>query len=289
MKKYILMLCAALGLTACMNDWDKLNADATVFTAENVGEPNTTIAEVKARFASQIQNGDAKATAQVKEDLIIEGIVTGNDLSGNIYQAIYVQDVKSDGSADTENGGIQVCIKGIGKLAAVFPVGQKIRMNLKGLYVSGYGKMAKVGQPYVTASTTNPTVRIGPMAQNVVERCIQLVGKPEADKALARKFTSADLNSIDKLTPMLVVIEGAKLADADGTATYAPQSTGAYSVERKLQLSDGKSVVLYNSCSADFASEVMPQGKVTVYGIMTRYNTTWQLLLRSVEDVKIEN
>ena len=50
-------------------------------------------------------------------------------------------------------------------------------------------------------------------------------------------------------------------------------------------MSDGKTVTLYNSTSADFASDVIPEGQLTLYGIMTRYNNYWQLILRSKDDV----
>lgn len=288
MKNYIMLFCAALGFAACANDFDTAIVDTNVFTAENVGEPNTTIAQIRSKYQSQISGGVATEAAKVQDDLIIEAIVTGNDISGNIYQAIYVQDVNKDGSMNTTAGGLQIAIKGIGSLAAVFPVGQKIRMNLKGLYVSGYGQMVKVGQPYVTASSTSPSVRIGPMAQTCVKNQIQLVGKPHDNIVLPREFISADISSLDKITPMLVVLHNCEIAEADGTAVYAPQSSGEYSVSRTLKLSDGKTVTLYNSCSATFASDVMPKGKLTVYGIMTRYNNYSQLLLRSADDVVVE-
>ena len=287
MKKYIFMLCASLACTACIHNFDAEMASAAQMTAENVGEPNTTIAKLREMYKTQIANNTNDETAKVNDDLIIEGIVTGNDLSGNIYQSIYVQDVNNDGTIDSDNGGIQVCIKGVGSLASVFPAGQKIRMNLKGLYVSGYGKMPRIGQPYITTSSS-PSVRIGPMAQTHLKQNIQLVGTHHANIVTPHEFTSADMDKIDKLTPLFVVMHGCKIKEADGKATYAPTETGVYSVQRTLQLADGKTVVMYNSCSASFSSDGMPTGKLTVYGIMTRYSSTWQLILRSVDDVVIE-
>ena len=46
------------------------------------------------------------------------------------------------------------------------------------------------------------------------------------------------------------------------------------------------SVVVYTSTSAKFAAETMPTGKVDITGIFTRYSSTWQIQLRTADDVK---
>ncbi len=38
---------------------------------------------------------------------------------------------------------------------------------------------------------------------------------------------------------------------------------------------------------AKFAHEVMPQGTVNITGIFTRYNDTWQIMMRTAEDIEV--
>lgn len=299
MKKYIIILLAMLGFTACMNDFSDETVGTGIFTAEGIGEPNTTIAEVRTKYAKAIESGATTEMAVVDEDLIIEGIVTGNDISGNIYQAIFLQDINADGTCDNTRGGLQVSIKGIGSLAALFPAGQRVRINMKGLCMSGYGKMPRLGLPYVN---TNGALRHGPMPASYVKTNVQLVGTPDTSKVTPHELTSAELKSstaIDELTPMLVVIRNCTIDDAkykDDPArcryahvdyTYEDDEEKTYSVEHSITLADGyiAKSLLYTSTSATFAQEQMPEGKADVTGILGRYTSSFQLSLRSKEDV----
>lgn len=291
MKKLILLVCVALSLTACINDFDDEMVDVNVFTAESIAEANTTIEQIRADYSAAITNGSYK---KVDEDKIIEGIVTGNDLSGNIYQFIVIQDINAaDGTCDNTKGGIEVAIKGIGSLASVFPVGQRVRINLNGLYVGSYGKCPRIGQPYVN---TNDAMRQGPMTIDKVKSNIMLVGKPDPTKVIPLELTKADVDSknIDNITPMFVRISNATIPDAMLTDnlerckfahTEVPANT--YSMDHDIKMSDGGKVKMTTSTSATFANEFMPQGTCHIKGIMLRYTTSWQFTLRSLDDIEV--
>ena len=283
------MLAALLSFASCMNDFDSEAVGTNEFTAENVGEPNTTITEVRTRFSAAIGNSSWEA---VDEDLVLEGVVTANDISGNLYQQILIQEVGQDGTLRTDVPGIMVGMKGLSNFYTIFPVGQRIRINLKGLYVGGYGKQAKIGQPYIN---TNGAMRMGPMAWPYVKTNIQKVGTPNPTLVTAREITAADLTSgnIDKLTPMLVMMKGVTIPDAasvDKTQysfAYTADPT-VYSVEHRIKFSDGttpSTCSLYTSTSANFACEVMPKGTVTLYGMLGRYSSSYQMQLRDINDV----
>lgn len=284
---YIGMLAVLLSFSSCINDWDAETVSTDEFTAENVGQPNSTITEVRSRFSAEIGGSSWGA---VEEDLVIEGVVTANDISGNLYQQILIQEVK-DGQVRTDVPGIMVGMKGLSNFYTIFPVGQRIRINLKGLYVGGYGKQAKIGQPYIN---TNGILRMGPMAWPYVKSNIQKVGTPDPSLVVAREVTAADLVSgnIDKLTPMLVVMKGVTIPDAASTdkASFSYAYTAdptVYSVEHKIKFPDGKipsACTLYTSTSALFACEAMPKGKVDLYGMLGRYNSNFQMQLRDSRD-----
>jgi hypothetical protein len=278
------MIFAGMLAASCMNDYDTIEVSTDIYTADSIDAPTTTISSLVSKYSSTIGNSSYQ---EITNDVIIEGVVTGNDISGNIYQQVYIQQLGADGMVDTEKAGISVGIKGYGALYALFPVGQKLRINLKGLYIGGYGALPKIGQPYINI---NGALRMGPMTAAYTKTNIMKVGEPNPSCLKAKKLRASDLTSsnIDNITPMFVCIENCEIEDAGQpyAVTEYQENNETYSVEHKVKLNDGGSLVLYTSTSATFAGDTIPSGKLTLYGILSRYSTTYQLQLRSIDDVR---
>ena len=122
-------------LTACMDsDWDTPEIDGTEFGNQRVEETNVvTIAQLKRQYNSVISDGDYQ---QITKNMQIKGVVTGNDIEGNIYNQVAVDD---------GTGAIIICIAQ-GGLCGILPVGQEILVELRGLYIGGYGKQPEIGK-----------------------------------------------------------------------------------------------------------------------------------------------
>jgi hypothetical protein len=282
MKKYLILICAGLLLASCMNNWDTEAVDNDLYSAPNVGEPTTTIKQLRAQYAAAISNS---SYTQVTTDEVIEGVVTANDLSGNIYQFIYIQPIAADGTLDTSEGGIGVGIKGIACLYTLYPVGQRIRINLNGLYVGGYGQSPRIGMPYIN---TNGAMRLGPMTLDMMKHHIQKVGKPRPELVTPRELTAAELTSdnITRLTPMLVVLKNAEIKDAGWP--YAHWEVGGDTYSEYHDIIMGNTTLkqlLYTSTSATFAGDTIQPGPKTIYGLLGRYSGSYQLSLRSLDDI----
>ena len=284
MKNVLFILMAGmLVLGSCMNKWDTLEVDNNGFTAENIAEPNTTIKAIRKTYANEIANN---SYTLITTDQIIEGIVVANDISGNIYQFIYIQGIAEDGTVDTTEGGIGVGIKNLlANLYTIFPVGQKVRINLNGLYVGGYGASPRIGYPYIN---TNGAMRMGPMSSTFMKTNIQKIGKPDTSKVKARVINASDLNAnnVSTLTPMLVVMKNSTIADTGWPYAHWEVGGDTYSEYHDIAI-DGKNVkqLLYTSTSATFAGDSIQPGKKTIYGLLNRYSSSYQLSLRSIEDI----
>ena len=107
LNKIFPMALAAFALTAftaCMDDVDEPNTDGYLITSKtDIGEVNYSIAQLKNEHSSLF--GQTNAFEQVKEDLIIEGVVAANDCGGNLYQTVlirYIDETKPEGDADRE-------------------------------------------------------------------------------------------------------------------------------------------------------------------------------------------
>ena len=276
------MIFAGVLIASCMNKWDTEIVDNDLYSAQNIGEPTTTIQQIRVNYAAFISNS---SYTQVTTNEIIEGIVTANDISGNIYQYIYIQPLLTDGTLDTSEGGIGIGIKGVAALYTLFPVGQRVRINLNGLYVGGYGQAPRIGMPYIN---TNGAMRLGPMTLDMMKTHVQKVGKPQPELVVAREVTATDLsaNNITKITPMLVVIKSVEIKDAGWPYAHWEVGGDTYSEYHDIII-NGVVVkqLLYTSTSATFAGDTIQPGKKTIFGLLNRYSSSYQLSLRSINDI----
>ena len=86
----------------------------------------------------------------------------------------------------------------------------------------------------------------------------------------------------------LITLKGVTLAEADGKAVFAP-SDGSVSLTANCAnrtIKGVSNVVLRTSTYADFANQPLPTGRVDITGVATRYNDTWQFLMRDIKDIK---
>lgn len=267
-----LLMCGAV-LTSCENYDDPVTGNA--YGNNSIPEGRTiSIAALKEKYNDFIDTSSDTYTT-IEEETRIEGVITCDDESGNMYKKLVVAD---------ETGAIVIGINQTG-LYAFCPVGQKVVIDCKGLQIGSYRKQAQIGATYNNA--------VGRMPEYVWKQHVRLMGKPQlfySELEPVEIASAADLAAFDKKeAPVLVTFKNMKFSEADGTATYAPGDDG--SVSRYMTYSDGSKceAYLYTSTYANFAMEVMPQGSVNVTGVLIRYNNDWELIVRTLNDVKRNN
>lgn len=281
---------ALFALTACMDDYDEPNTDGYLITSPtSIGEVNYSIAELKQGKSALFSQ--TNAFEQVKEDLILEGVVAANDCGGNLYQTLLIRHIDTEKPADdpTRDQAIVLAVKHTW-LTPYFQLGQRIKVNLKGLYIGVYSKLPKIGQPYYTSSGN---LRLGPILLQLCQTNVELVGKPDPDcaecqpVALSPEWLRASANKTYMNYPQLVTIKGS-IQEADGEAIFAPDELkdAGYGVDRTLVNSENNTkVTIRTSTQNDIAFTVMPQGEHSFTGLLSIYNN-WQIQLRSVEDIQ---
>lgn len=284
--KYLLMLVLACSLfTGCMDDdWDTPNAEALnkAYGNQEIAETNViTIGSLKKKYESVI-NASTNSYEQITEDVQIKGRVVGNDIGGNIYNEV---------SIDDGTGAILICISQ-GGLFSYLPVGQEIVVDLKGLYIGGYGKQAEIGMPYTNAKGNSYVSRMSRVLWN---KHFKLTGVADASKVVAEEFDVSKRTNEEYFTAnngKLMTIKNVEFTNADGKTTFAPsdEKDAANSVNRGLS-QNGKpiatsSIVVRTSSYADFAAKQLPTGKLNITGVFTRYRTTWQILIRDERDIQ---
>lgn len=298
--KYIQMIMMALvmglGLTSCMDDdWKAPSGDTPAYGNNTLQEKNViSIDELKTKYG--ITKDMINDTVRIDDGIQIKGVVTGNDAEGNIYNEIALQD---------ETGGILVCIAQ-GGLCGQMQVGQEVLIDLGGLYIGAYRSQPQIGVPYTSTSASGAkSTYPSRIARAEWQTRFKLIGKPDATKLVAKEFDYESLKGNEtelyKYAGCLVKATGVGFAKADGKTTYAPKSEGAstgYGVMRAFKnMTTGKDYTtnefgVRTSCYSDFAAEKLPEGKLTVTGILTcyksqtKYKATAQILMRQQSDVQ---
>lgn len=283
--KFIALAFLALTLSSCMGDsyadpdlTDKV--PAAPYGNNSLREKNViSIADLKTQFATVIANSSYKL---IEKDMMIKAVVTGNDVSGNIYNQVSVQDA---------SGAIIIAINGSG-LSGYLPVGQEILVNLKGLYIGSYKKLPQIGG--VNTKISDGTLSMGKIERAVWNQHFKILNPGEADASTVEP-EEFDLTKLTDKAYMeanvckLMTLKKVKFASANGTNVWAPKDTNT-----SLELIDAESgkkinssnLVVRNSGYSKFANEVVPQGVFDITGIFTRFGDTWQIVLRNTDDLK---
>ena len=278
--RYSLIALACAALVGCMDkDWNDPN-NSEAYGNPNIKETNViTISQLKSNYAAAIAS-QTEPYQKVESDVQVKGRITGNDIQGNIYNCVCLEDATGGILIDIAQGG----------LFAYLPVGQEIIVNLKDLYVGSYGQQAAIGTPYTNARGQSSVSR---MSRYLWNEHFNYVGSADASKVQAEVFDVKKIADADYLrthSGRLMTIKGVKFKDADGKKVFAPaaEKDAANSVNRELDGYTNRQIVVRTSTYADFAATPLPQGKVDITGIFTRYRNTWQILLRTADDVKAQ-
>ena len=282
--KYIKFMMAALllglSVTSCMDDdWDDPTGDVAPYGNNNLQETNVmTIADLKDKYATAIDSRND--TVRIMENVQIKARVVGNDLGGNIYNYVALDDGTSGLIINVAQGGMW----------AYLPIGQEILVELKDLYIGTSNYQPQIGTPYISFDDDgNPQYASpGRMSRTTWQEHFKIVGSTAPETVVPVELDMSRVNDDDYMQDLigrLIVAKGVTLTEADGEKTFAPEEdvTGN-GVSREINGSS--SFVVRTSTYADFAATVMPQGSVDISGILTRYGTTWQLVMRTIDDIK---
>lgn len=302
LKLALLALVAVFATTSCMDDdWKDPNSETSPYGNNSIQETNVvSIAELKNTYGPK-QKDEINDTVRIADGTQIKGIVTGNDIEGNIYSQISIQD-------DSDKPGIIISVAQ-GGLSGQLQIGQEVLINVGGLYYGTYRSQPQLGVAYHDSSKDqNYPSRI---SRADWQNRFKVIGKPDASKIKVQVFSTnpdtskgelnvADLLDADvayKYAGCLVTLKGVEFAMGDGKTTLAPEDEGktlGYGVTRYFKGYDktNKQIGIRTSCYADFAANLVPQGVVDVTGVLScykssaKYNHTVQLALRRFSDIK---
>ena len=256
------ILTALLIVVSCVKDND-FDAPESSCTSELVA--NTTFAQVKALYQGQ--------TFQIQEDLIIEGYVISSDEAGNFFSVLHFQDKPSN---PTEGFQIEIDTR---DSHLFYPIGNKIFIKLKGLYLGQSRDVFKLGGVF----TSFGNISVGRLPANVVDEHI-LVSCDVVGSLVPTLTAIENLN--ENLTNTLVRLNDLEIIEEELGEPFAIEEE---ETERTLLDCDDNEMVLLNSGFSDFQAEALPQGNGSITGVLIRENNDYFLVIRSLEDIVFTN
>lgn len=227
---------------------------------------NTSIKTLKALHTS----GGYEA---ITTDMVISGVVVADDKSGNFYKELYIQD---------ESGAISLQLDGT-NLYTTYPVGRRIFLKCKGLYLSDYGGMIQIG--VIDRSTpANPVLAGIPFSLFDTYIVKGSLNNPVVPRQVSQSQLSTNIQ--DTLLGTLIQLSGYEFSAADTNRNYADTSAAKNSINLNIKDCGFNSIIVRSSGYANFAGVHPVGGNGSITAIYTIFNSTRQLIIRDTTDVK---
>ncbi|NOZ34905.1 MAG: hypothetical protein GXO80_06370 [Chlorobi bacterium] len=258
MNKYIKIISIfsislILLLSACVkNDFTK--------PAKAVYNPNikatTTIQELK--------NLNTNELTLIDTNVIIKGTVIANDKSGNLYKSIFIQD---------STAGIQISLDAY-NLCNKYHTGDLIYVKCNGLYIGKYGGQIQLGADYEGS--------VGRIAEPLIDSYLIKSdgGIPIVPKTI--NLSAVNGSFVNELVQLKnVQFKRYSVGDTYGDIVLKEDK------DSYVEDCDGNSMIIRTSGYADFASDIIPEGNGNMTAVLTKYNSTYQLIIRNIREVNM--
>lgn len=272
--------------------------------AQGVSEPfpnAITIRQLKALAAPINQNNpgmtDFFSIKEVTKACSIEGFVVSDDRAGNVYKYLTVRDDRGD--------CIRVSIDA-GSISGLYPKGQRVSIDCKGLTLGRYGEMLQMGIWVYNDDAGKGYKQTSGMPKSMADTRVRAVGGlPELKKAQPVSMKISDIVAkrtgieIDEVCSKYVKLENIEFApvNEEGFPTFSNDTGGigypvAVKIYHKNDPTQLDTIFIATSEYARFADTELPKGSGSVNAIVGWYKNSnsrpgaWQLTLCSLTDLQ---
>jgi hypothetical protein len=200
-------------------------------------------------------------------------VVSGDDRSGNFYEQIAIQDA---------TGGVLLRL-GTYNLFNNYPVGRKVYVKLKGLYLGQYNGTMQFGGGIDSGYISQGGVTL--LAANLID---QHVIKGALNQPLVPQVvTIADLttNIQNKYISTLVKLQGFQFASGELGKNYADDAASGNRIIESCTSPSTNKITLRTSNYSNFATLRVAQGNGDIIGLYSYFGSTKQFTIRDTTDV----
>jgi|GEM_PF-113149 len=213
---------------------------------DNFTATNGSLTNLVALGKEKLQESDI-----IAEDYIFDAYVSSSDENGNIYKAIFIQD-----NYENPESAAELSIDAT-NIYADFPVGSKVRINLRGLVVQKSNNAVKIGK-YTPPTPSNPS-GMSRINSKEIDRYISRMCYPN-DQNIIEKIKPIEFNSIgsalkdDANINKLVKINNVQFENNELTKYLFDETTTTITDDRIITDKRGSKIALKNSRYSTFSN-----------------------------------
>ncbi|MGB3007867.1 MAG: DUF5689 domain-containing protein [Chitinophagaceae bacterium] len=228
---------------------------------------NISIKDIKARYTSG-------APVAITDDMVIEGVVSCDDKSGNYYQQIAIQDA---------TGGVLLRLAG-NNLYNNYPVGRKVFVKLKGLYLGQYSGTLQFGGGIDAQYVNQGGVTL--LAVNLQDKHLikGALNQPLVPQVVTISQLSTNIQ--DKYVSTLIKLEGFEFASGELGKNYADDAQSGNRIVQGCVTPSTNKITLRTSNYSNFATLPVAQGNGDIIAVYSFFGSTKQLTIRDTTDVR---
>lgn len=209
---------------------------------------------------------------------IIEAYVVSSDEGGNFFKTISLQTKASERISAI---GFSVPVDASNTYID-YRIGNKVYVKLKNQFTDLYYGGLRIGSLYVS-NAGDPTV--GRISQNEYKNVLNASCTIIDENQLVESL-SIEQALLDTKLNTLIELNDVEFTEAALGRHYFEESNNiGGSTNWNLRDKTGNQIIFRTSSYAKFADHFVPEGNGKVKGILTKFGTDYQLMVRSEEDV----
>jgi hypothetical protein len=209
----------------------------------------------------------------IDTDLTISGIVIADDRSGNFYKQIVIQDTSS---------GIAVLL-GRNSLYTDYPIGRKIYIKCKGLYIGEYNGFVQLG--YLPDNSNS----LSDIPTNLITKYVVKANYPNV--VTPRIVSIPEILTVNatnkKWIGTLLQLDSVEIALNEVGTPYADDASISSGSNRTIIDCAKEKLILRNSGYSSFRNYLLPSGKGPLTAVFSVFGKDAQFLIRDTNDLKL--
>jgi hypothetical protein len=230
------------------------------------------------RTVEEVRVSTSSIVTQYKFDDFIEAYVVSSDEGGNFFKTISFQTLATK---TTSAIGFSVPVDASNTYVD-FRLGNKVYIKMKDQYTDFYYGGMRIGNIYVNAYNEGGVGRISP---NDYKKVLNASCTMIDESLLVKQLTVGEALDDAKLNT-LIELKDVQFTEATlGRHYYEESNDVGGATNWNLRDKAGNQIIFRTSGYADFAGHLVPQGNGSVRGILTKFGTDYQLMVRSEKDI----
>lgn len=211
-------------------------------------------------------------------DDVMEAYVISSDEGGNFFKTISLQTLASNGIPSI---GFSVSVDATNTYID-YRIGNKVYVKLKNQFTDLYYGGLRIGSLYVS-NAGDPT--IGRISQNDFKNVLNASCTIIEENRLVESLSIEEALSDSKLNTLIELKDVEFTESALGRHYFEESNNVGGSTNWNLRDKTGNQVIFRTSAYAKFADHFVPEGSGTVRGILTKFGSDYQLMVRAENDI----